>query len=59
MEFSFKIWSAVRLKSDGTEMTITSCLKDAEGKETFTCKWKAHQELLMSDFALDELEAII
>jgi uncharacterized protein YodC (DUF2158 family) len=57
--FSIKIWSQVRLKSGGPDMTTTSCFKNDKGEEFFTCKWKDNNgELNMSDFPMETLDVI-
>jgi uncharacterized protein YodC (DUF2158 family) len=58
MNFTFKIWSQVRLKSGGPEMLITSCTKNPDGTEFFTVKWKENGEHFMTDFPVELLELI-
>ena len=59
MEFAIEIWTKVRLKSGGPEMTVTSCTKYADGTEFVTCKWNdQNNELNMTDFPIECLDAI-
>jgi uncharacterized protein YodC (DUF2158 family) len=57
MEFTIKIWSQVRSKSGGPEMTVTSCTKIL-GTEYVTCKWKDAQIFYMADFSVESLELL-
>jgi len=59
MEFPIKIWTQVRQKSGGSEMIVTSCLKNADGAEWVTCKWKDGREFYMTDFLVENLEIIV
>lgn len=59
MSFSIKIWTKVRLKSGGPEMTATSYSRDKSGNEFYTCKWEDDQHRLhMDDFPSEALEVI-
>ena len=40
-------------------MTVTSCLKEANGNEHVTCKWKDAEGILsMSDFPVETLDLV-
>lgn len=59
MEFLIKIWSQVRLKSGGPEMTASSLTQKADGTQYATCKWEDDEKKLhMTDFPVEALETI-